>query len=147
MKRGIDFIGIGVGAIIVNEKKEIFLAKRGPLAKNERGLWEFPGGAVEFGETMAEALYREILEEYGMKIEVGPLLDIVDHILPEEGQHWISPTFICSPTSDEQIKPHICEPGKCTDIAWFSLDQIPQELTQITRENFDHYREWLGHHS
>jgi 8-oxo-dGTP pyrophosphatase MutT (NUDIX family) len=55
MKRGIDYIGVGVGAIIVNRTGELFLAKRGPLAKNERGLWEFPGGSVEFGETLVRS--------------------------------------------------------------------------------------------
>ncbi len=65
MKRGIDTIGVGVGAIIVDEQDRLFLARRGPQAQNERGLWEFPGGAVEFGER----------------------LDVADHILPVEGQH------------------------------------------------------------
>ena len=95
MKRGVDYIGVGVGAIIVDEQGRLFLARRGPKAKNERGLWEFPGGSVELGERLANALRREIREEYGVEIEVGELLDVVDHILPEEGQHWVSPTFIC----------------------------------------------------
>ena len=56
MKRGIDYIGVGVGAIIVDQSGRLFLAKRGPAAKNERGLREFPGGSVEFGEKMSEAL-------------------------------------------------------------------------------------------
>src|SRR5438093_13757333 len=85
MKRGVDYIGVGVGAIIVDERGRLFLARRGPSAKNERGLWEFPGGSVEFGERLADALRREIREEYGVEIEVGELLDVVDHILPDEG--------------------------------------------------------------
>lgn len=136
MKRGIDYIGVGVGAIIVNDQGQLFLAQRGPLAKNERGLWEFPGGSVEFGETLAEALRREIREEYGMEIEVGALLDVVDHILPAEGQHWVSPTYICRAQSGE---PRILEPGKCTGVGWFSLNDIPLELTIISRHNLEHY--------
>ena len=62
MKRGIDYIGVGVGAIIVDNRGRLFLARRGIKAKNERGLWEFPGGSVEFGETMAAALRREMRE-------------------------------------------------------------------------------------
>ena len=95
MKRGVDYIGVGVGAILVDALGRVFLAKRGDKAKNERGTWEFPGGSVEFGETLSEALKREMLEEYGIEIEVGDLLDVVDHILPAEGQHWVSPTYIC----------------------------------------------------
>ena len=55
---------------------------------------------MEFGERLADALRREIQEEYGMEIEVGALLDVVDHILPEEGQHWVSPTYICTLSKD-----------------------------------------------
>jgi 8-oxo-dGTP diphosphatase len=138
LKRGIDYIGVGVGAIIVNERGELFLAQRGPLAKNERGLWEFPGGSVEFGETLANALRREIREEYGMEIEVGALLDVVDHILPAEGQHWVSPTYVCKPLSDE---PRILEPGKCTGIGWFRVEDVPGELTVISRHNLANFIE------
>jgi len=136
MRRGTDYIGVGVGAIIVDERGRLFLARRGPNAKNERGLWEFPGGSVELGERLAGALRREIREEYGVEIEVGELLDVVDHILPDEGQHWVSPTFICRITSGEPV---IREPEKCSDIGWFSPGQVPRELTVISRENFDNY--------
>jgi hypothetical protein len=63
VKRGIDYIGVGVGAIIVDPAGRLFLARRGPCARNERGLWEFPGGSVEFGETLVQALRREMCEE------------------------------------------------------------------------------------
>jgi 8-oxo-dGTP diphosphatase len=136
MKRGIDYIGVGVGAIIVDSQGRLLLARRGPKAKNERGLWEFPGGSVELGETLAEALRREMREEFGIEIVVGQLLDVVDHILKEEGQHWVSPTFICTIASGE---PHIREPEKCAEIGWFPTDKIPSELTKITRQNLVHY--------
>jgi mutator protein MutT len=141
VKRGVDYIGVGVGAIIVDNQGRLFLARRGPKAKNERGLWEFPGGSVEFGETMAAALRREMREEFGIEITVGKLLDVVDHILKEEGQHWISPTFLCSIASGE---PRILEPEKCAGIGWFHPDKAPQELTQITRENLAHYVQQLN---
>ena len=137
MKRGIDYIGVGVGAIIVDSTGRLFLARRGPQAKNERGLWEFPGGSVEFGERLADALKREMREEYGIEVEVRELLDVVDHILPDEGQHWVSPTFICTIVSGE---PTVREAAKCTEIGWFAPDQMPDDLTQITRSNLAHYR-------
>lgn len=74
MKRGVDYIGVGVGAIIVDEQGRLFLARRGPKAKNERGLWEFPGSSVELSEigwfaagqvpTALTAISRENLENY-----------------------------------------------------------------------------------
>jgi 8-oxo-dGTP diphosphatase len=137
MKRGVDYIGVGVGAVIVDGDGRIFLAQRGPLAKNERGLWECPGGAVEYGETLVEALRREMYEEYGITLRVGALLDVCDHILPEEGQHWVSPTFLCTIAAGEPV---IREPGKCSALGWFALDELPQALSRVTRFNLDHYR-------
>jgi mutator protein MutT len=141
LRRGIDYIGVGVGAIIVAPDGRLFLAQRGPLAKNERGLWEFPGGSVEFNETLAAALRREIREEYGLEIAFGELLDVVDHILPDEGQHWVSPTYLCTILSGE---PAILEPGKCAAIGWFDPHALPENLTQITRLNWQHYLRRFG---
>jgi 8-oxo-dGTP diphosphatase len=140
MKRGVDFIGVGVGALIVDPDGRLFLSCRGPQAKNERGLWEFPGGSVEFGETLRAALQREMAEEYGIEISIGDLLDVVDHILTEEGQHWVSPTFLCTILSGE---PAIREPGKCSGIGWFFPEEVPADLTSITRQNLAHYLDRL----
>ena len=140
LKRGVDYIGVGVGAIIVNEQSQVFLARRGPKAKNERGLWEFPGGSVEFGETLTQALQREIREEYGVGISVGELVDVADHILPQEHQHWVSPSFVCKIVSGE---PQIREPEKCTEIGWFDVERVPGKLTEVTRTNLKNYRHLL----
>ncbi len=141
-KRGVDYIGVGVGAILVGREGRLFLARRGTLAKNERGLWEFPGGSVEFGETLSAALRREMLEEYGIEIAVGELLDVVDHILPAENQHWVSPAFICKIVAGE---PTIREPGKCSEIGWFLPGEMPADLTSITKQNLAHYLERIRH--
>ena len=63
MKKGVDYIGVGVGAAIFNREGKLFLTLRGKKAKNERGKWEIPGGGVEFGETFEQALKRELKEE------------------------------------------------------------------------------------
>jgi mutator protein MutT len=143
MRRGIDYIGVGVGAIIVDEHGRLFLAQRGPQARNERGLWEFPGGSVEFGERLADALQREIREEYGVEIEVGELLDVADHILPDEGQHWVSPSYLCRIRSGV---PTIREPGKCSQIGWFAPAELPPTLTQVTQRDFTLYCQRFGIH-
>ena len=140
MKRGIDYIGVGVGAIIINPVGQLFLARRGPFANNERGMWEFPGGSVEFGETLAEALKREMREEFGIDIRVGELLDVVDHILVNEKQHWVSPTYLCEIIFG---KPQIKEPEKCSQIGWFFPDATPDDLSMITSQNLEHYRKYL----
>jgi 8-oxo-dGTP diphosphatase len=142
LKPGIDHIGVGVGAIMADQDGRLFLARRGPKTNNEHGLWEFPGGTVEFGDTLADTLRREMREEFAIQIEVGELLDVVDHILPEEGQHWVSATYLCEITQGEPV---IQEPDRCTGIGWFAPSEMPSDLTKVTRANWEHYRkQYLG---
>ena len=57
---------------------------RAVLLRNERGEWELPGGRLEAGESPEECVAREVLEELGLTVEVGPLLDAwVYEPLPE----------------------------------------------------------------
>jgi 8-oxo-dGTP diphosphatase len=137
--RGIDYIGVGVGAALFDAEGKIFLTLRGPDAKNERGRWEIPGGSVEFGETLEAALAREMMEEYGVEIAVHGLLGIFDHILPDEGQHWVSPTYMCAITAGI---PMIREPAKCAAIGWFTLDEAALlPLSTITANDIRLLRE------
>ena len=142
MKNGVDYIGVGVGAIIANSYNRYFLARRGKEARNEKGKWEFPGGSVDFNETMENALVREVREEYGFEISVKLLLDVVDHIIPAEKQHWISPTFLCEVTSGT---PRILEPHKCDEIGWFTLEEISgKDLTIASRKSLESLMKYLG---
>lgn len=130
---GTDVIGVGVGALIFNEEGKLFLCKRGPKAKNERGKWEIPGGSVEFGETLREAIKREVKEELDIEIEVEEMLELIDHIIPDEHQHWVSPTYICTIISG---KPTNMEPGKCSEMGWFSLEEAEQlPLSLVTMQD------------
>lgn len=66
-----------VGAVIEHDDK-IFATKRGPNM-SLAGLWEFPGGKIEAGETPQEALAREIQEELGCTITVHDFVTTTDH--------------------------------------------------------------------
>lgn len=135
---GRDYIGIGVGAMVFDDDGRVFLAQRGPRARNEVGAWEFPGGQVDFGEPLTDAIRREFREEYGMEIEPGKLLGLFDHILEAEHQHWISATYLARHRSGT---PTIREPAKCTAIGWFPLSDLPEPLSQITTSNLTTYQE------
>ena len=131
MKKGVDYIGVGVGAAIFDNEGRLFITKRGEKAKNERGKWEIPGGSMEFGETFEQAIKREIKEEVGVEIEVLELLGICDHIIPDEKQHWVSPTYICKIVKGI---PRILEPEKCAEIGWFTLEEAESlELSIVTK--------------
>jgi 8-oxo-dGTP diphosphatase len=68
-RRALDVTQV-VGAALVDDRRRVLVAQRGsgPLA----GLWEFPGGKVDPGESATEALHREIREELGVAIRTGP---------------------------------------------------------------------------
>lgn len=142
MKAGVDYVGVGVGAMVFNEAGQVFLSQRGPESRNERGTWEFPGGKVEWGDTLAATIRREFVEEYGMEIELLELLAIDDHILPEEGQHWVSPTYLAKHSGGV---PSIREPDKCSAIGWYTLDNLPDPLSKITQMNVRDYLAKFGH--
>ena len=141
MRPGRDYIGVGVGAMVFNQEGKVFLAQRGPQAFNERGTWEFPGGKVAFGEALAQTVVREFQEEYGMTIELIELLGVNDHILKEEHEHWVSPTFLARPKSGT---PAILEPGKCSAIGWFPLTALPEPLSQVSQQDIALYQAKYG---
>ena len=66
-----------VGAVILDEGR-VMCAQRGPDGSLP-GMWEFPGGKIEPGESPQEALKREILEELGCNIVVGDLINTASH--------------------------------------------------------------------
>lgn len=142
MRAGTDYVGVGVGAMVFNQEGRVFLAKRGLQAWNEQGTWEFPGGKVSFGETLARAIVREFEEEYGMTIELIDLLGVNDHIL--ENEHWVSPTFIARFVSGV---PTILEPEKCSEIGWFELSALPEPLSVVTRDDVRMYQMKYGEKS
>ena len=76
-----------------------------------------------------------------MTIEIVELLSVDDHILPAEGQHWVSPTYIASSIGEA---PRILEPEKCSAIGWFTLDNLPQPLSLISQYNLRDYRAKLS---
>jgi ADP-ribose pyrophosphatase YjhB (NUDIX family)/quinol monooxygenase YgiN len=89
----------GVGAIVVDGQRRVLLVKRAnpPLA----GRWSLPGGRVELGETLVEAVAREVLEETGLVVKVGPLVDVIDRIHRDsDGRveyHYVLLDHLCQP--------------------------------------------------
>lgn len=141
-QKGVDYIGVGVGAMIFNDRGEVFLTKRGKEVRNEAGLWEFPGGAVQFGENCEDAIVREVKEENDFIIAIISLLEVVNHVLVKEKQHWVSPSYIARHVSGT---PKILEPHKCTALAWKRLDDIDEKMLSVASlSNFNTYRKKFG---
>lgn len=132
LKAGKDYIGVCCGVFIVNDKGETLLLLRSKKSKNERGLWNKVGGAVELNEKVIDCLRRETKEELGVNIHDIDFLSYTDHILPGEHQHWLGMNFIAKIQSG---KPKIMEPEKCDGLRWFKFDQVPKNLAMPTKES------------
>jgi len=91
---------IGVGAVIVNGSR-VLLVRRAtePL----KGEWSVPGGMLELGEKLRDAVRREALEETGLEVEPGELLDVFDSIFTDDQgrtqYHYVLIDYLCRPIS------------------------------------------------
>lgn len=89
---------VGVGAVVLDGGR-VLLVKRAhePL----KGEWSLPGGAVDVGETLDEAIRREVREETSLEVEVGPVVDVLDRIRTDpDGRvryHFVLVDFLCRP--------------------------------------------------
>ena len=72
----------GVGAVIWNESNEIVLIRRGQEPR--RGEWSIPGGKLEWGESVKQAVLREVREETGLTVDIIGLIEAVDSITRDE---------------------------------------------------------------
>jgi mutator protein MutT len=89
---------VGVGAVIVDGSRVVLVRRRSaPLA----GEWSLPGGAVETGETLEACVVREMAEETGLAVTVGPVIDVFDRITRDEQDrvqyHYVLVDYLCWP--------------------------------------------------
>lgn len=93
---------VGIGGVIVHEGRVVLVKRRfEPLA----GQWSIPGGAVEAGETLEACVAREMAEETGYLVEVGPVVEVLDRIThDDEGKvqyHFVLIDYLCWPIGGE----------------------------------------------
>jgi 8-oxo-dGTP diphosphatase len=130
---------VGVGAIIV-ENNRVVLIKRGhaPAA----GEWSIPGGTMEVGETVREAVVREALEETGLIVEPGELLGVFDRLLRDpHGRaryHYVLVDFHCTRVGGE-----LKAGGDAAEARWFTAEEVaklplPEDTAEVIRKGLNH---------
>lgn len=86
---------VGVGAVIVHEGR-VLLVQRG--TEPAKGRWSIPGGLIEVGEMLTEAVVREVREETGLIVEPVELVELLDRIHRDEGRvryHYVIADYLC----------------------------------------------------
>lgn len=89
---------VGVGAVIVQDSR-VLLVQRG--TEPAKGRWSIPGGLIEVGEMLSEAVIREVREETGLSVEPLELVELLDRIHRDGGRvryHYVIADYLCRVT-------------------------------------------------
>jgi len=127
LRRGIDHIGVSIGAIIYDDQGRFLLMRRGPKARDEQGRWDICGGAIEFGESVDEAIEREVSEELCTTPLAIDFLTAYDAHREHGGNktHWVA---LIHAVKVDPTKVKIGEPHKISEIGWFTSDSLPEPM-------------------
>jgi len=110
---------IGVGGVVVQDGK-VLIVKR--AHEPRKGEWSLPGGRVELGETLVEAVRREIKEETGVDVEVGALVELFDRVHRRDGRvqyHFVIADFLCAPSGGT-----LAAADDALEVAWVTADEL-----------------------
>jgi 8-oxo-dGTP diphosphatase len=104
---------------LVIRDDQILMIRRGlpPYA----GAWSLPGGKLTWGETIQEALRREVLEETGLTVRVGSLAGVVESIDPHGAFHFVILDYFAD-VSGGDLRPG----DDATDVQWVSLNRVAE---------------------
>ena len=112
---------VGVGAVVV-EQNRVLLIRRGtaPLL----GEWSLPGGVLECGETLREAVTREASEETGLLVETGEMLGIYERVIRDDAgcvrYHFVLIDFLCRAVGGD-----LKAGSDAAEVRWFTREELP----------------------
>jgi 8-oxo-dGTP diphosphatase len=113
-------IKTSVVACIVDHDERVLLTRRciDPFC----GQWVMPGGKIDHGESILEALHREVKEEVGIKVRAEELIDVFEHVGSEDKAHYIILYYHTTPLTFD-LEPNGQE---CTEAVWVPKEQLPR---------------------
>jgi 8-oxo-dGTP diphosphatase len=132
---------IGVGAVIVSGGRALLVRRNTePL----RGEWSVPGGMLELGETLRDGVRREALEETGLEVEPGEVLDVFDSMftdaLGRTEYHYVLIDYLCRPLSGEARAG-----SDVSDVRWVSANALGamglrESIERVVRKGLERER-------
>lgn len=111
---------VGVGAVVVRDGKALIVKR---AHEPRKGEWSLPGGLLELGESLQDAVRREIKEETALDIEVGPVIETFDRVHRDDAgrirYHFVIVDFVGWPSGGEAV------PGSDAEgVAWVTAAEI-----------------------
>jgi 8-oxo-dGTP diphosphatase len=113
--------------------EKVFLPKRAETKKFLPGVYELPGGHIDFGEDMIAGLTREVMEEFGMRIAVGDPFAVFTYTNMIKGSHSIEVVYFAR--FEDDIAQLRLDPEDHSEFGWFAEADIPHVMTVNKRED------------
>jgi 8-oxo-dGTP diphosphatase len=113
---------VGVGGVVISGGRTLLVRRgRAPL----EGQWSIPGGMLEVGETLPEGVRRELLEETGLEVRVGELIEVFERITPDSNgttqYHFVVLDYVC-----EAVRGEARAGSDVVDVAWATPAELPK---------------------
>jgi 8-oxo-dGTP diphosphatase len=131
---------VGVGVCVIKDGKILFQKRKG---SHGAGSWCFPGGHLEFNESVEDCARRETMEEAGIAIKnlrPGPY---TNDIMEKEGRHYIT-VFIIADYDAGEVR--IMEPEKCEKWEWHNWNDLPDPLfvpqQNLVKQKFNPFKQY-----
>jgi 8-oxo-dGTP diphosphatase len=129
---------VGLGVLIQNQAGQVLLGLR--KGSHGAGEWCFPGGHLEFGETVFETAKREVVEEVGLDVSMEDmeLISVADEMryIKTDNKHYLNLGVKAVYKGGE---PQLMEPHRCEGWKWYDLDALPERMYEGTHLIINNY--------